>query len=248
MLWQRPLSRSPETAKREFKALQLKAQTRRTIAEMFDRLDYKKLGSIYCDEGGDAFWHDRREPCRQLGIKIAEVLRGRLRAGGQSLYVGAGVAEIPVLLMETLELGRTVVPLTLRRDEVRILNEACQDHPFRYKFLDASKAKGAFDHLWAVSVFNDPERFPHLSALSYGRANPVTFRAKKFMRERKTVARLVSGCLQKLTLPGLVTTSVEELPWIVDWCERRRVPYTIEDETCPTALVQDPVCFIRIGS
>ena len=226
--------------------MQLKAQTRRTISRIFEGLDYKKLGPIYCDEGGDAFWRDRREPCRKIGIQTAKVLRGRLRPGGRSFYVGAGVAEIPVLVMETLELGRTVVPLNLRREEVRVLNEACQDVPIRFRFADASKAKGAFDHLWAVSVFNDPERFSHLSALSYGRANPVTFDPQKFIRERKVVASLVSACLKKLTLPGLITTSVEEVSWVVDWCSRRGVGCVVEERVYPTAIVGDPVCFIRI--
>ncbi|MGH8701529.1 MAG: hypothetical protein ACREVR_10215, partial [Burkholderiales bacterium] len=65
-------------------------------------MNYSSLGRIYCDEGGDAFWEDRRGPCQKLGIKLAEVLRGRLRPNGRSLYVGAGVAELPVLLMETI--------------------------------------------------------------------------------------------------------------------------------------------------
>ena len=44
--------------------------------------------------------------------------------------------------------------------------------------MDAGSVKQRVDHLWLVSVLNDPERFPELSVLSYGRANPVTFNAK----------------------------------------------------------------------
>ena len=227
--------------------MELKAQTKRIITTVFEHLDYRKLGTIYCDKGGDAFWRDRREPCRTMGIHIATVLRGRLRSGGRSLYVGAGVAEIPALVMETLELERTVVPLNLRREEVRVLNEACRDIPLRFRSDDAATAKGAFDHLWAVSVFNDPERFPHLSALSYGRANPVTFDPQKFIGERRAVVNLVSDCLKKLTRPGLITTSVEEVSWIVNWCGRRSVDCVVEKSVYPTALVGDPVCLIRVG-
>ncbi|MFM8551879.1 MAG: hypothetical protein ACKOCD_06140, partial [Nitrospiraceae bacterium] len=75
----------------------LAPSTKRAIVATFGRLDYRRLGPIYCDEGGAAFWKAKRGPCRQLGIKLAEVLRGRLKREGRSLYVGAGVAELPLL-------------------------------------------------------------------------------------------------------------------------------------------------------
>lgn len=225
----------------------LKPGTRRSISQIFDRLNYSRLGTIYCDEGGEEFWKDRRGPCQTLGIELAEVLLGCLRAGGRSLYVGAGVTEIPVLAMETMELGREVVACNLRADEVTLLNQACRSHPFRFVSEDARTAKGRFDHLWMVSILNDPERFPELSALSYGRANPVTFNPKVFVKEREKVFALVESCLNKLRQPSLVTTSVEEIPWITDWCTRRRVTCVVEEEDYPTAIVEDPVCFIRIG-
>ncbi len=226
----------------------LTSKTRRAIAEAFDRLDYEKLESIYCEEGGNAFWRERRGACRKLGINFAGVLRRRLRPGGRSLYIGAGVAEIPPLALETMELERTVKPYNLRRSEVAVLNKACHALPFRFKCDRASNAKGTFDHLWMVSVLNDPERFPELSALSYGRANPVTFDPKTFGRERRLVADLASTGLKKLSLPALVTTSVEEIPWIVDWCTGRGIPFVVEGEEYPTANVGDPLCFNRIGT
>jgi hypothetical protein len=98
-----------------------------------------------------------------------------------------------------------------------------------------------------VSVLNDPERHPHLSALSYGRAVPLTFDPNRFLKERNIVQSLVNRCLSKLQIPGLVTTSVEEVNWIADWCHRKRIPYQIERRQFQTALVGDPICFIRIG-
>ncbi len=74
---------------------QLQSQTRRQIAEIFRRLDYSKLGPVYCDEGGDEFWKAKRVLCRRRGAAIAAALRPRLAVGGRSLYVGAGVPEIP---------------------------------------------------------------------------------------------------------------------------------------------------------
>jgi len=202
---------------------------------------------MYCDEGDDAFWKDRRGPCQKLGIKLAEVLRGRLRPRGRSLYVGAGVAEIPVLVMETIELGRSVAVYNLRAEEVSVLNAALTGLPLRFISGHAQSAVGSFDHLWIASVLNDPEHFPQLSALSYGRANPVTFDPAAFARERRLVAKLAGTCLEKLRRPALVTTSVEEIPWITAWCARRKVTCIVEPNEYPTALVGDPVCFIRIA-
>jgi hypothetical protein len=226
----------------------LKANTKDAIQRIFDRLDYKILGSIYCDEGGEAFWHTKRVPCQRLGIKLAQVLLGRLKAKGRSLYVGAGVAEIPVLVMEVLELGREVAACNLRADEVALLNQACKDLGVQFVCGDAAHADGRFDHLWIVSTLNDPERFPELSALSYGRANPVSFDPVRFTQERATVLKLADACLSKLALPALVTASVEEIPWITDWCTGKRVACVVEEEDYPTAIVEDPICFIRIGN
>ena len=50
----------------------------------------------------------------------------------------------------------------------------------------------------------------------------------------------------KLTKPGWLTTSVEEIPWVDHWCQTHHRPYHIEEPTYPTALVGDPICFIRI--
>jgi hypothetical protein len=231
----------------------LRAETRRTVAAIFDRLDYARLGPIYCDEGGEAFWKAKRRSCQELGLKLARVLRDRLKPKGRSLFVGAGVAELPVLVMETMELGRSVEAYNLRAEEVSLLNEACKDP--RLEFICADAGHAAYrghaarraDHLWIVSSLNDPERFPAVSALSYGRSDPVTFDPTAFARERRQVARLVNGCLSRLATPGLVTTSVEEIPWITDWCAQRGRSCTVEQKTYPTAIVGDPICLIRIG-
>ncbi len=226
----------------------LSHKTRAAVAALFQRLDYATLGRIYCDEGGDAFWKAKKGLCQTLGLKLGQALCGRLRKGGHSLYVGAGVAELPVLAVETLELGRTVAVYTLRAEEVETLNRACTDMPFRFIHGDAGTADGVFDHVWMVSVLNDPERFPELSALSYGRANPAMFDPAAFAKERQTVLALADRCLSKLQLPSLVTTSVEEIPWITDWCGAQKIPCLVEGRDYPTALVEDPICFVRLGT
>jgi hypothetical protein len=226
---------------------QISRATRRAVAGAFERLDYRQLAAVYCYEGGNEFWTSKREPCRRLGMRIAKALLARLAAGGRSLYVGAGVAELPVLLVESLDLHRTVLPYNLRRVEVAALNRACRGLPLRFHATDAGKAEGTFDHLWIVSVLNDPERFPHLAALSYGRAVPLTFKAGRFVKERNVLRVLVNRCMAKLSLPAVVTTSVEEVNWIADWCHRKRIPYVVERRQFKTALVGDPVCVLRIG-
>ncbi len=230
------------------KPSRLLATTTQEIARMYNSLDYVGLGPIYCDEGGEAFWKDRRGPCQKLGITIAKVLRARLSPLGRSLYVGAGVPEIPVLLMERLELNRTVCPYNLRQGEVDILNQAGGESGIPFCFGSAESATGSFDHLWIVSVLNDPEEFPNLSVLfSYGRADPLAFDTSAFSHERETGIRLFANCMAKLTRPGLLTTSVEEMPWVEHWCHSHNIPYQVDHRTYPTALVGDPVCLVLIG-
>ncbi len=217
------------------------------IDDIFARLDYATLGAIYCHEGGNEFWKAKRGLCQRLGMAMATVLRRRLKAGGRSLYVGAGVAEIPLLAMETRERGRTVVACNLRSAEVRILNRACAGQPFRFEIRNAVTVRGSFDHLWLVSVLNDPECYPELSELSYGRANPATFDPRRFARERRQVLRLLDRCLRHLTRPGLVTTTTEEAHWIADWCAGREIPWHLERRRFPSPTVGDPICMMRIG-
>lgn len=224
----------------------VRACTRDLVEAVFQRLDYEALGPIYCHEGGDEFWRAKRVPAQRLGLALAGALLRRLKRGGRSLYVGAGVAELPMLLAETLDLNRRVEAYTLRRREVRILNRACRPTPVRFTAADALAAHGLFDHLWIVSVLNDPETYPNLSPLSYGRADPLRFDPDGFAAERRAVRRLVDRSLRKLSRPGLVTTSTEEVQWIAEWCHHRRVPYRVERRSYPTALVGDPVCFVRI--
>ena len=222
--------------------------TRQAIARTFARLDYRRLAGIYCYEGGEEFWKAKREPSRRLGQRVADALLPRLPPGGRSLYVGAGVAELPVLLMEALALHRAVLPCNLRRAEVATLNRSCRGLPVRFHASDAGKARGTFDHLWIVSVLNDPERYPYVSALSYGQAVPLTFDPAAFVKERRILQLLVNRCMTKLRLPAVVTTTVEEANWIADWCHRNNVWYRVERRQFRTALVGDPICFVKVGA
>lgn len=225
----------------------LKPKTKKIISHVFAQLDYPALGKIYCDESGDAFWQARKGPCQTLGMRIATQLKNRLRSEGRSLYVGAGVPELPMLIAETTELHRSITAHNLRIAEVATLNKTCSYLPFEFRASSALRARGRFDHIWILSVLNDPECYPETSALSYGHATPVDFDADTFKKERRTLLRLVNSCLSKLTIPGLVTTSVEEIPWITAWCLEKDIPFRVENTTYPTAIVRDPLCFIHLG-
>ncbi len=178
---------------------------------------------------------------------MATYLEQNLPPKGRSLYIGAGVAELPMLIVETANLNRSIEAYNLRNNEVAILNTACTDLPFSFQASNALRAQGGFDHIWIVSILNDPECYPEASALSYGRATPATFDADAFKKEQRTLHQLVNACLSKLTLPGLVTTSVEEIPWITAWCLGKGVAFHIDSKTFPTAIVGDPVCFMHLG-
>ena len=221
-------------------------RTKHAIKDVFSRLDYDALGAIYCEEGGDAFWKAHKKKCQTMGIRIAEALKRRLSRKGRSLYVGAGVAELPMMMLETLEMDRTVETYNLRESEVRILNQACDGLPFTVQASNAQTARGTFDHLWMASVLNDPECFPETSALSYGRADPIRFDPVAFQRERTHIRDLLDACLPKLSHPGLLSTTVEEVTWMTDWLTRHQVPFHVEEQLYPTAIVGDPLCFIRL--
>ncbi len=222
------------------------ARTKRAIKDVFSRLDYGLLGDVYCEEGGEAFWKVHKNTCQTMGIRIAEALKHRLSQKGRSLYVGAGVAELPILLLETLDMNRTVESYNLREREVDALNEACGGLPLTIQASPAQTARGTFDHLWMASVLNDPECFPETSALAYGRADPVRFDPVAFQRERTRIQELLDACLPKLSRPGLLSTTVEEVTWMTDWLTRNRIPFRVEEKFYPTAIVGDPLCFIRL--
>ena len=75
--------------------MQISPVTTALIRKIYAQLDYKTLGNIYCYEGGDEFWRAKRKPCERLGINLSQALLNKLPRGGRSLYVGAGVAELP---------------------------------------------------------------------------------------------------------------------------------------------------------
>jgi len=218
------------------------------IEAVFAALDWRTLGRVYCDHGGDAFWEDRRRPAIDLGLRWAREAGRRLRRGGTSVYAGAGVAELPVMIHEALDLGRTVLAANLRERECAVLDRALAacGLPLRVVHGDARTIEAPRDHVALVSVLSDPETWPTLSGLGYGRLHPALVEPARLQREQEEARALVAGLLDRLTLPGLVTTTVEEVPWVLAWADARGVDARADDTMVDTAIVGDPIGFLRL--
>ena len=222
------------------------------IRTALDAIDYAALGRIYCEFGGEAFFADRRTAVFDLGRSWAGALAARLAPRGRSLYVGAGIAELPAILTEALELERSVVPTNLRAEECEILNAAldqCAMPSLRWRATDAVHAldEGPFDHVAIVSVLDDPEVFPEVAGVTYGRADPRSLDPGRFAAERLSIRRLSERLMRAVVVPGVVTTTTEEVGWLLDALPDG-VRAVADEELVETAIVGDPIGFLRLES
>lgn len=224
----------------------------RPAAAVLAALDWRALGEVYFHWGGEDFWVEKRPAVLQLGEQLARALVGRLPKGGRSLWIGAGVAELPVLLAETVVLGREVVATNLRAAEVEALNQglaaAAPDAALRYVAADARTAggEGLFDHVGCVSVFTDPETWPTLSGVSYGRLPPVQVDVERFVAEREAARGLAAAAFARLSRPGTITTTAEEVAWFLEQAGLAGAPIEASEELIDTAVVGDAVGFLRV--
>jgi hypothetical protein len=214
--------------------------------------DWRALGEIYFHWGGEEFWQERRDSVVELGGSLGRQLLRRVPRGGASLWVGAGVAELPVLLAEVLQHERRVVAANLRERECDVLNQAlalaAPDVALRYTAGDAATVPfdGTFDHLGCISVFTDPETFPLLSDVAYGRIAPVQVDVERFVAERETARGVARQLYARLQRPGLVTTSAEEVAWFLELAAGVGAACDASDDLVDTAVVGDPVGFLTI--
>lgn len=221
-------------------------------ARVLDALDWQALGAIYFHWGGERFWAGRRGAVVELGERLARALLPRLAPGGASLWIGAGVAELPVLLAEALAGNRTIVACNLRAQECELLNAglaaAAAELPLRFLAEDARAAAAGltFDHVGCISVFTDPETWPVLSDVAYGRVPPVQLDVDRFVAERAAARELAHGIWRRLRRPGLLTTSAEEVAWFLEQAAADGAVVEADDELVPTAVVGDPVGFLAV--
>lgn len=228
-------------------------ELRPLLEQLFLELRPSEIAEIYCDYGGVEFWRLRRDLVLDLGISWAAELVSRVGASGSSLYVGAGVAELPAMIAETRTLDRKLSVVNLRERECVELNRALRavgvlEEEILVQPYDAVQFAGEceYDHLSLVSVLDDSELYPQVSDLTYGRMPPVLLDLEAFAAERKVIHALVDAVLGGLTLPGLVTTSFEEVPWILHWAVRAGVQVEPDETTLDTAVVGDPIGFLKL--
>lgn len=219
---------------------------------VLERCDWQALGEVYFQWGGEQYWAEKRPGVSDLGEALARRLLEQLPKGGASLWVGAGVAELPVLLAEVLLHGREVTAANLRARECEVLNAAlaavAPDVPLRYVAGDAAEAARprAFDHIGCISVFSDPETWPVLSDVVYGRVAPVQLDVEQFAAEREQARALAARLFGRLHRPGLVTTTAEEAAWFLEQAEAAGAEVEASEDLIETAVVGDPVGFLLV--
>jgi len=219
---------------------------------VLERLDWHALGEIYFHWGGEQFWQERRPRVVELGEVLAMRLLQQVPKGGASLWVGAGVAELPVLIAEVLMHERTVTAANLRERECEVLNAgllvAVPEVAVRFIAGDARTVEPgrSFDHLGCISVFTDPETWPVISDVAYGRVAPVQLDVEQFVAEREATRAVAKGLFARLQRPGLVTTSAEEVAWFLEQAEVHGATVDASEDLVETAVVGDPVGFLTV--
>lgn len=185
-------------------------------------LDWERLGRAYCEGDGTDFFDDElRERWLDVGLQIGATLAEALNGSrGRSVYVGAALAEVPTMLVESIVLGRDVVWINLPGDEIDELARVMQLVAEKFGIaLPApsfesleSLPRGAFDHVWMVSVLTDPDHFPALHDELYERHGTELATGRgSLVEDRERAERLVGSMLELAAPAALITTTDEEL-------------------------------------
>jgi len=228
------------------------------LVELDAALDWARLGALYCDEGGATFFGEAdREALREAGLLVAadlgEALAGR---GGTSLYVGAAVAELAPMLCEALVLARHVRAVNLPGPEADELNRALAAVEQRVgQRLPRIETGGlgalepaSCDHLWLVSVLNDPDAFPALHDRLYGRTGELATGRGDERTERARAGALLDAALARLAPPALLSTTDEELPLVEPAAQRRGWRLAVPRRARLSPIVGDPIRLCRVRS
>ncbi len=68
-----------------------------------------------------------------------------------------------------------------------------------------------------------------------------------FVAERARRVALAAAVFARLTRPGCVTTSAEEVSWFLELCEAQGLEVEASEDLIETAVVGDPVGFLRVA-
>ncbi len=229
------------------------ARCEATCERLFAALDWLALGEIYFHADGEERWQALAPRVLTLGNDWARALLRRLPPTGRSLHVGAGVAELPVLLAERFVRGRAVTAVNLGERECEVLSAGLQRvglQPCDLAIVpvDAAVAaqRGGYDHLGCVSVLTDPKAWPVVSAVTYGRVPPVQLDVERFVAERDRARAFVATLFAGLARPAWITTTVEEAAWFLDVAARSRTAIEADEATIATAVVGDAIGFLQV--
>jgi hypothetical protein len=219
-------------------------------------LDWKLLGRSYCEGDGSEFFDAAlRERIQDTGMRLAEDIGRALGdAPGRSLYLGAEIAELPLILAEHLVLGRQVEWLNIECVQTSELARALGAVSTRLSVqLPVPRVRGlaeiepaSCDHLWMVSVLTDPDSFPALHDTLYERAGgPLATRRGSLADDRRRAEALVEALLERAALRCVLSTSDEERGVVEPLVARRGWTLEFARGGRLSAIVGDRV---RIGS
>ena len=225
------------------------------VSEVMNELDWELLGRAYCEGDGSEFFDEAlRARILDGGLVLAGALGEVLDEGGQSLYLGAEIAELPLILAERFVLGRRIVWLNVDGAPIRELTRALEvvsarlgvdlPTPSTRRLADVEPA--SCDHLWLVSVLTDPDHFPALHDLLYRRADGALATGRgRLEDDRARADRLVDEWLESATGSSVLTTTEEERTIIEPLVARRGWSLTFAPGGHVSAIVGDRV---RIGT
>ncbi len=154
------------------------------------------------------------------------------------------------MLCESIVLGRDVLAFSLDGDETRQLNAALARASERIGCalprIDTaaleSRTLSACDHLWIVSVLNDPDAFPALHDALYRRRESELATARGDLATDERRARsLLAAVLAPLCTPAVLTTTDEELDLVTEACRMRGISLAVPELARLSAIVGDPV-------
>ena len=203
------------------------------VARMEEVIDWVAMGHEYCHEGGESFFEgEQRDAIREAGLLMATDLRDALAtlpegSPGQSLWVGAALAELVPILTDHLVLGRSVHWHNVDCPETSELNRALElvesetgvDLP-RIS-IDPCPTRNRYDLLWMVSVLTDPDAFPALHFHLYEREDSEgVVLPGQLETEDKQATEWTRDLLSRLELPGLLVTTDEEFGFFKDAADR----------------------------
>lgn len=228
-------------------------------SELVCELDWERLGRTYCEGDGTTFFDDESvERVLETGLALTDELANALpsNGAGRSLYFGAAVAELPLVLAESLALGRQVLWLNLPGEEVEELTRALHavgarlelDLPLPSVASLETIAPASCDHLWMTSVLTDPDAFPALHDELYERAGGELATGRgDLASERARADALVRALLSKAAPPALLTTTDEELEIVRPLLAEAQLSIRVPRSDVLSSIVGDVVRVTRLA-